>query len=83
MDLIHIHIQYFLILLCVFTSVQRLSMDDNWPVVVVVRRLNHLNKGFTGQRSMGTKVIEVTDFNYEGRCDLIGHLEAIMASEAT
>ena len=32
---------------------------------------------------MGTWVIEVTEFNSEARCDLRGHLEATMASEAT
>ena len=32
---------------------------------------------------MGTYVIEVTEFNFEARCDLQGHLEAAMASEAT
>ena len=38
---------------------------------------------FIGQRDMGTYVIEVTEFNFEARCDLRGHLEAAMASEAT
>ena len=32
---------------------------------------------------MGPQEIEVTDFYSEARCDLIGHLEAAMASEAT
>ena len=32
---------------------------------------------------MATWVIEVTEFNYEARCDLRGCLEATMASEAT
>ena len=32
---------------------------------------------------MGTWVFEVTEFNFEARCDLQGHLEAAMASEAT
>ena len=32
---------------------------------------------------MATWVIEVTEFNSEARCDLRGHLEAAMASEAT
>ena len=36
-----------------------------------------------GQIGMGTWVIEVTEFNYEVRCDLRGCLEAAMASEAT
>ena len=31
---------------------------------------------------MGTQVIEVTEFKYEARCDLRGHLEAATASEA-
>ena len=35
------------------------------------------------QRSMRTWVIEVTEFNFEVRYDLWGHLEAIIASEAT
>ena len=33
--------------------------------------------------SMRTWVIEVTEFNFEVRYDLRGHLEATMASEAT
>ena len=36
-----------------------------------------------GQRAMGSWAIEVTEFNSEARCDLRGHLEATMASEAT
>ena len=36
-----------------------------------------------GQRGMGTWVIEVTEFDYEVRCDLRGCLEAAMASEAS
>ena len=32
---------------------------------------------------MGTKVIEVTELNFEVSFDLRGHLEAAMASEAT
>ena len=32
---------------------------------------------------MATKVIEVTEFKSEARCDLQGCLEAAMASEAT
>ena len=32
---------------------------------------------------MDTRVIEVTKFNSEVRCDLRGHLEVAMASEAT
>ena len=35
-----------------------------------------------GQRAMGSWAIEVTEFNSETRCDLRGHLEAAMASEA-
>ena len=31
---------------------------------------------------MGTKVVEVTEFNSEVRCDLRGCFEAAMASEA-
>ena len=40
-------------------------------------------KAFRGQISMATWAIEVTEFNSEARCDLRGHLEAAMASEAT
>ena len=36
-----------------------------------------------GQRGMETWDIEVTEFNYEVRCDLRGCLEATMASGAT
>ena len=32
---------------------------------------------------MATWVTEVIEFKYEERCDLIGHLEAAMAPEAT
>ena len=56
-------------------------MDHNWPLFVV--RWNHLRKAFTGQRSIGTWVIEVTEFNFEVGLDLRGHLEVAMASEAT
>ena len=41
--------------------------------------VNHLREAFTGQRSMGTCVIEVDDFNFEVSLDLGGHLEATMA----
>ena len=44
--------------------------------------VNHLREAFTGQRSMGTWVIEVTEFNFKVSFDLQGHLEAAMASEA-
>ena len=33
------------------------------------------------QRDKETYVIEVTELNFEVRCDLRGHLEAAMASE--
>ena len=45
--------------------------------------LIHLMEAFRGQISMATWVIEVTEFDYEARCDLQGCLEAAMASEAT
>ena len=52
-------------------------MDDIWPsnddLEIVAMR---------GQRGMITYVIEVTEFNFEVRSKLRGHLEAIMASEA-
>ena len=35
-----------------------------------------------GKIHMGTKEVEVTEFNSEVRCDLRGCLEAAMASEA-
>ena len=38
---------------------------------------------FRGQKSTGTWVIEATEFKFEVRRDLRGHLEAAMASEAT
>ena len=57
-------------------------MDHNWPRLSFVR-VNHLRKAFTGQRSIGTWVIEVTEFNFEVSLDLRGHLEVAMASEAT
>ena len=55
-------------------------MDDIWPpppyrILEIVP--------LRGQRSMATWVIEVTELNYEVRCDLRGCLEAAMASEAT
>ena len=38
---------------------------------------------FRSPRDVGTWVIEVTEFNSEAICDLRGHLEVTMASEAT
>ena len=35
-----------------------------------------------GKMHMGTKVVEVTEFNSKVRCDLRGCLEAAMVSEA-
>ena len=40
-------------------------------------------EAFGSRRDMGTYVIKVTQFNSEVRCDLRGHFEAAMASEAT
>ena len=42
-----------------------------------------LKEAFRGQKSTGTWVIEATEFKFEVRSDLRGHLEAAMASEAT
>ena len=50
-------------------------MDGIWPP-----GNNSLTEAFRGHRS---KVIEATGFKFEVRCDLKGHLEATMASEAT
>ena len=36
-----------------------------------------------GNMHMDTRVVEVTEFNAEVRCDLRGRLDAAMASEAT
>ena len=36
-----------------------------------------------GNMHTDTRVVEVTEFNAEVRCDLRGHLEAAMASGAT
>ena len=59
----------------------RRSMDHNWPRLL---RLNHLKEAFTGQRSMGTWVIEVNEFNFEVSFALRGHLKApITQLEAT
>ena len=38
---------------------------------------------YRGQRSTWTWVVEATEFKFEVRSDLRGHLEAAMASEAT
>ena len=38
---------------------------------------------FRGQKSTGTLVMEATEFKFEVRSDLRGHLETAMASEAT
>ena len=35
-----------------------------------------------GNMHMDTRVVEVTEFNFEVRCDLGGHLEAAMTSGA-
>ena len=40
-------------------------------------------EAFGSQRDMETYVIKVTELNFEVRCDLRGHLEVAMASEAT
>ena len=50
-------------------------MDDNWPFFP--------EEHYRGQRSTGTWVVEATEFKFEVRSDLQGHLEAAMASEAT
>ena len=42
-----------------------------------------LREAFRGQKSTGTWVVEATEFKFEVRSDLRGHLEAAMASEAT
>ena len=42
------------------TSEAVLRPDHNWPLLSVC--VNHLKEAFTGQRSMGTLVIEVTKF---------------------
>ena len=41
-----------------------------------------MNIDTRGLRTRGTWVFDVTEFNFEARCDR-GHLEAAMASEAT
>ena len=43
----------------------------------------YIIEAFGSQRDMETYVIEVTEFNSKVRCDLRGHLEVAMASEAT
>ena len=55
-------------------------MDHNWPSVCC---WNHLKEAFAGQRSMGTWVIEVTEFHFEVSLNLRGHWEASMTSEPT
>ena len=37
----------------------------------------------SGNMHMGSRVVEVIEFNSEVKCDLRGHLEATTASEAT
>ena len=44
---------------------------------------NFCQKLASGQRSMGTLVIEATELKSEVRFGLQGHLEATMASEAS
>ena len=39
-------------------------------------------EAFGSHRNIETYVIKVTELNFEVRCDLQGHLEAAMASEA-
>ena len=52
-------------------------MDDKSP------RLSHLAlSGLSGQEDHGKLGFETTEFNFEIRCILRGHLEAIVASEA-
>ena len=57
-------------------------MDDIWPFFFFFRKICQIQP-FRGQRSTGTWVIEATDFKFEVRCNLRGHMEAAMASEAT
>ena len=45
--------------------------------------LNHLKEAITGQRRMGTLIIEVTKFKSDLKCVLRRHLEVAMASETT
>ena len=54
----------------------------NLLVLLLLQEIESL-EAFRGQISMATWVIEVTEFDYEVRCDLRGCLEAAMASEAT
>ena len=53
-------------------------MDHIWPSFELVEIV-----AIRCQKSMITYVIEVTELNYEVKCDLRGRLEAAMASEAT
>ena len=40
-------------------------------------------EAFTGQKSIVAYIIEVTEFNFDIRIDLRGHMEANIVSEAT
>ena len=55
----------------------RRSMGHVWPPYKILEIV-----AIRGQKSMVTYVIEVTELNFEVRCDLRGCLEATMASEA-
>ena len=57
-------------------------MDDVWLPFRPSGKIESL-EAVRGRRDMGTYVIEVTEINSEVRCDLRGHLEAAIASEAT
>ena len=46
-------------------------------MVNLLVRVIYLMEAFGSQRDMETYVIEVTDLNFEVRCDLQGHLEAV------
>ena len=54
-----------------------------WIINLLILQEIESLEALRGQISMATWVIEVTEFNSEARCDIRGHLEVAMASEAT
>ena len=56
-------------------------MDDKFPPPPP--RCIQLTEPFQDQQSMAIQVFEATEFNFEDRSVLQGHMEAIMASKVT
>ena len=59
------------------------GLHVNFVLPSFLPSVKRLQEAYKGKKSTGTWVIEATEFKFEVRSDLRGHLEAAMASEAT